>query len=177
MPSSISIRAVDAGLDAGAIRQIYTHYVLHSFATFDEVPPTVSAMRDSISAVLDRQLPFIVAVQNEKVVGYASAKPFYGRSGFFPSVENSVYVAPGSIGKGVGGRLLEQLIYQCKTQDIMKIIALIGGGDANVASTKLHERFGFKRVGQIDDCGRKIGQLCAMSIYQLALKKPKIVHY
>ncbi|MFG0255209.1 MAG: GNAT family N-acetyltransferase [Rhodopirellula sp. JB053] len=164
-----TLRNAIASQDAGAIRQIYAHYVLHSSATFEEVPPTVSAMQQSIEYVHDRQLPFIVAEFDGRIVGYCSAKPFYGRSGFFPSVENSIFIAPHFAGRGLGSMLMRELIKQCQQRSLMNIIALIGGGDANSGSTRLHEKFGFRRVGQIENCGRKIGEYCSMSIYQLIL--------
>ncbi|EMI51917.1 GNAT family N-acetyltransferase [Rhodopirellula sallentina] len=164
-----TLRDAIASLDAGPIRRIYAHYVLHSSATFEEVPPTVSAMQQSIEYVQDRQLPFIVAEFDGKVVGYSSAKPFYGRSGFFPSVENSIFISPDFAGRGVGSLLMRELIKQCEQRNLMNIIALIGGGDANNGSTRLHEKFGFRRVGQLENCGRKVGEYCSMSIYQLTL--------
>ncbi len=160
---------VDPEQDVAAIASIYRHYVLNTFSTFEEVPPTRSEMLQRILTCLDGGYPFLVARVDGIVVGYASTKLFYGRTAFHPSAEDSIFLDPDFCGGGIGKQLLARLIDDCSQRGIMNLIALIGGGSSNTGSTRLHESCGFKVVGNIRNVGRKIGRLHDMSIMQLIL--------
>ena len=61
-------------------------------------------------AVQDLGLPYLVAEEDGAVQGFAYAGPYRPRSGYRFTVEDSVYVAPGAHGKGIGRRLLAEVI-------------------------------------------------------------------
>jgi phosphinothricin acetyltransferase len=88
--------------------------------------------------------------------GYASSGEFKSRPGYATSVETSVYVAPESVGRGVGTRLYEKVFEALEGHDLHRAYA--GIALPNPASVALHEKFGFKRVALFTEPGRKFGR-------------------
>ncbi len=168
---SLQILPVDVDRDCVEIATIYRHYVLNTFATFEEVPPSSSEMQQRIAACLDGGYPYVVAKVDGVCVGFAGTKLFYGRTAFHPSAENSIFLDPGFCGHGIGTLLLTRLIDDCSQRGILNLVALIGGGARNESSTRLHASCGFELVGNVRNVGRKIGQLHDMSIMQLVLPR------
>jgi len=143
--------------DAGAIARINGHYVLHGTAPFEEVPPTVEEMRARIEGLLARGFPVLVAERAGRVVGYAWAGPYRDRAAYRHTVENSVYVAPGHEGRGIGQALLTCLIAECRACGFRQVVSIIGGSE-NHASIALHKRAGFRHVGVLRGVGVKFGR-------------------
>ena len=80
------------------------------------------------------------------VCGYAYAAPYHHRPAYRHAVENSVYVDQSAVRRGLGGALLDKLIDSCEKKGLRQMVAVIGDS-ANAASIKLHERAGFRFVG------------------------------
>lgn len=149
----LSIRDAEA-LDLAAVTAIYAHYVQNSAATFDEVAPPAAEMAARHADLADRGLPYLVAEQEGTVVGYAYAGPYRSRSGYRYTVEDSVYVDPAHLGRGIGRHLLSELIDRCTVLGLRQMIAVIGDS-ANAASIALHSQLGFKVIGALPSTGRK----------------------
>lgn len=148
----------DAGeADMSAIQRIYAHHVLHGLASFEEVPPTVHDLMARRVSVLAAGLPYLVAEREGEVVGYSYAGTYRPRSGYRFTVEDSVYVAQGHRGNGIGGALLRTLIARCESGPWRQMIACIGDS-ANEASVALHRRMGFRLVGTLGSVGWKLGR-------------------
>src|SRR5262249_32058237 len=64
------------------------------------------------------------------------------------AIEDSVYVADGLAGHGIGAALLAALIARCDAGPWRQMIAIIGDTD-NAASIALHRRHGFGLVGTL----------------------------
>ena len=92
--------------DAAALQAIYGHHVAHGFGSFEEAAPSVGEMAERWAAVTARGLPYLVAELDGAVAGRAYAGPYRLRSAYRFTVEDSVYVAPGLQGLGVGKALL-----------------------------------------------------------------------
>ncbi len=99
--------------DLNAVAEIFTHYVCHTVITFEEAPPPVAAWRQRLDDLAARKLPFLVAELSSEVVGYAYAAPWRPKPAYRHTVENSIYLAPGRTGRGLGGALLEALLAAC----------------------------------------------------------------
>ena len=98
--------------------------------------------------------PYLVAVIDETVVGYAYAAPYRARPAYRFTVENSVYIAHDSHRRGAGKALLEALIEACTDKGFRLMVAVIG--DSNqAASIGLHEAAGFKHAGVFENIGYK----------------------
>lgn len=144
--------------DLPSIQAIYAHHVLHGLASFEEVPPGVDELRARLATVRAAGLPYLVAEVDGTVVGYAYATLYRPRSAYRHTVEDSVYVAQGMAGRGLGAALLSALIARCEAGPWRQMMATIGQGDANRGSIALHARMGFARIGALRSVGFKHGQ-------------------
>lgn len=154
--SSVVIRpSVDA--DLPAITEIYAWNVLNGLGTFEEIPPDEAEMTRRRANFLDRGLPYLVAELDDEVVGYCYAGPFRLRAAYRYTVEDSVYVSPKAVGKGVGRALLEALILRCEALGLRQMCAVIGDS-GNTASIGLHAALGFEKKGVFPNMGHKFGR-------------------
>jgi L-amino acid N-acyltransferase YncA len=153
--SAIRIRDVVAG-DAAVITAIYAHHVLHGTATFDTEPPDAAFWRDKIAALAAHGWPFIVADEGRGVIGYAYATQFRDRPAYREACEDSIYVAPDAIGRGVGRALLVALLERAAASGFREMLAVIGG--AEPASVALHAKLGFVETGRMRNVGIKFGR-------------------
>lgn len=145
------IRAATAE-DAGALAAIYGHHVLHGFGTFETEPPEAAWMDGRRREIQGLGLPYLVAEQDGRVLGYSYAGPFRPRPGYRFTVEDSVYVAPEAVGRGVGRAVLASVIQACEAFGVRQVVAVIGDS-GNAASIGLHRALGFADAG----VGRSLG--------------------
>jgi phosphinothricin acetyltransferase len=143
--------------DAALIAAIYAHHVLHGTATFDVEPLGAEEWREKITSIVARGWPFLVAERDGKVAGYAYATQFRDRAAYAETCENSIYIAPDSLGQGIGSHLLPALLEAAWQAGFRQMIAVIGGGEPG--SVALHAKCGFAHAGRMVDVGRKFGQL------------------
>jgi L-amino acid N-acyltransferase YncA len=143
--------------DLPAITEIYAWNVLNGLGTFEEVPPEQAEMARRRVAILDRGLPYLVAELDGEVLGYCYAGPFRLRAAYRYTVEDSVYVSPKAVGKGVGKALLAALISSCEALGLRQMCAVIGDS-GNAASIRLHAALGFEKKGVFPDMGHKFGR-------------------
>lgn len=148
---------VAAPRDAPAIAAIYAHHVRHGTATFDTEPPAVDFWTDKIATLAARGWPFLVAEKDGEVAGYAYATQFRDRAAYARSCENSIYIRPGMIGRGIGTILIGALLDAAVASGFKEMIAVIGGGEP--ASVALHTRAGFRHAGRMERVGEKFGRL------------------
>ena len=154
--SAILVRdAVEA--DMAAIQAIYQHHVLHGLASFEEVPPSVDELLARRASVIGLGLPYLVAEIDGRVAGYSYATLYRARSAYRHTIEDSVYVAPGLGGRGIGSALLGALIERCEAGPWRQMIANIGDS-GNAGSLALHRRFGFQTAGTLRSVGFKFGR-------------------
>jgi L-amino acid N-acyltransferase YncA len=160
----------DAGPgDLPEIAGIYGHYVQTSRCTFEEVPPAPAEMGARLETIRGAGLPWrIAAAPDGAVLGYAYAGRFRPRSAYRYTIENSVYIAPGQINRGLGAALMRDLIRNCTALGYRQMLAVIGDS-ANEASIRLHARLGFRTIGHEVAVGMKFGQWVDVVLMQLAL--------
>src|SRR5580658_5184684 len=96
--------------DIAAIAAIYGHHVLHGVASFEEVPPSEAEMARRRGELVARGFPYFVAERDGKIVGYCYAGPYRARIGYRFSVEDSIYIDPAEVGRGIGRALLAEVI-------------------------------------------------------------------
>ncbi|WP_426391797.1 GNAT family N-acetyltransferase [Variovorax sp. R-27] len=152
-----------------AVQAIYSHYVLHDLCSFEEEVPTVDQMQARRADVLQRGLPYLVALKDGEVAGYAYATAYRARSAYRHTVEDSIYVAQGMHGHGIGKALLREVIRRCTDGGFTQMVACVGNS-ANTGSLRLHESLGFEQVGVLRDIGFKFGQWVDTVLLQRALR-------
>ena len=154
--------------DIAAITAIYAHHVLNGTGTFEIDPPSVADMTSRRADVLSKGLPYIVAEEAGQVIGYAYCTWFKPRPAYRFSAEDSIYVAPGVHGKGIGRALLAELAAQAERVGIRKLIAVIGDS-SNAGSVGVHRSLGFEHVGILKSCGWKFDQWLDVVLMEKAL--------
>lgn len=154
--------------DMAAVQAIYAHHVRHGLATFEVVPPTLEEMSARLQAVRRAGLPWLVALAQGQVVGYAYASAYRPRPAYRHTVEDSVYVAHDRAGQGIGRVLLAGLIACCERGPWRQMVAVVGDS-GNTASLQLHRRLGFREVGTLASVGYKLGRWVDTVILQRAL--------
>jgi L-amino acid N-acyltransferase YncA len=143
--------------DVAAIAAIYGHHVLNGVASFEEVAPSVEEMARRRTELVSRGLPYLVAERKGKVVGYCYAGPYRARIGYRFSLEDSIYIDPGEVGRGVGRALLAQVISRSTELGYRQMVAVIGGSET-LPSIRLHAALGFIHIGVLTGIGFKFGR-------------------
>ncbi|HEV2303241.1 MAG TPA: GNAT family N-acetyltransferase [Stellaceae bacterium] len=154
--------------DVAAIAAIYGHHVLHGLASFEEVPPEAAEIARRRAELVSRGLPYFVAEEAGRVVGYAYAGLYRPRAAYRFTLEDSIYIDPERTGRGIGGLLLAELIARAGELGYRQMLAVIGGSD-NWPSIRLHQRLGFNRVGMLPAIGFKFGGWVDTVLMQRAL--------
>lgn len=143
--------------DMATVAEIYAHYVATTAFSFEEIPPDVVEMARRRRETVERDLPYLVAEWEGAVAGFAYATPFRQRSAYRFTIEDSIYVAPTRIRRGVGGMLLGRLIARGTGLGYRQMIAVVGDS-ANDASIRLHQGHGFRQEGVLRGVGLKFGR-------------------
>jgi phosphinothricin acetyltransferase len=154
--------------DLPSITRIYADAVVNGTATFEIEPPDQAEMTRRQAALLNNGYPYLTAEIEGVVAGYAYAGPYRARPAYNWSVEDSVYIAPDSHRKGIGGQLLAKLIVESEQRGFRQMIAVIGNS-AQVGSIALHERAGFSHIGTLRSVGFKHGKWLNTVLMQRAL--------
>ena len=169
MTSAPSLLVRDATeIDLAAIEAIYRPYVLTNLATFEEIPPAIDELSRRLSTVRALGLPYLVAERDGQVVGYCYANTYRARPAYRNTIEDSVYLADGMGGQGIGKALLSALIARCAEGGWRQMVAVIGDS-ANTASVGLHRSLGFQMIGTMPAVGFKLGRWVDTVIMQRPL--------
>jgi len=168
--SSIEVR--NASLeDLPAILDTYNEVTANSTASYSLEPSTLEERRAWFDARTREGYPVIVAVGEDGVDGFASFGQFRGAwAGYRYSVEHTVHVRRDQRGRGIGTRLVQELILLAAA---MGKHVMIGGIDAaNDGSIRMHERLGFKTTATMPEVGRKFGRWLDLVFMQRFLDEP-----
>jgi len=153
--------------DLPSILEISNWAALNTIANFAIEPESLEAWQETWNQTSEFY-PYFVADENETIIGFAKASPWKGRCAYSHSCEVTVYVHPEHQRKGVGKALYEKLITTLKAQGYY---TLLGGiTQPNVASVKLHESLGFKRVALFERIGWKFDRWHDVGYWELALR-------
>src|SRR5215471_10358120 len=155
-----------AKTDANAINAILNHYVEHSTATFITEPQTLKQRLEWLDAHREAH-PVIVAEEQGRVVAWAALSSFRPRAAYKHTVELSVYVHHECHRRGLGRVLVAELL--ARARKLGHHVVIGGACSESVASVALLEAFGFSRVGQFHQVGRKFDRWLDVVFYQLML--------
>ena len=162
----MEIRIAEPG-DAEAIRSIYAPYVADTAITFEYDIPDVQEFQRRIENTLKRY-PYLVALEQGTVIGYAYAGPFRPRAASQHSVEASIYVDRKQTGKGVGRILYTELEKILFRQNVYVMYACITATEREQdehltnKSILFHEHLGYTLAGQFFHCGYKFDKWYSM---------------
>jgi L-amino acid N-acyltransferase YncA len=154
--------------DLDQVSEIFAWYAVNSVATFAEGRRSDLEWHDLRAVLADRGLPFLVAESDGLIAGYAYAAPWRSRPAYRYSVEDSVFVATGRTGQGIGRALLTGLLAGSAAAGARQMIAVIAdtGDDA---SARLHAACGFRQAGRLSAVGYKHGRWIDTLLMQRSL--------
>lgn len=119
-------------------------------------------------SILQQGWPYLVAIFQNEVVGYAYAGAFRLRPAYRYTVEDSIYVRQDMHQKGIARALLAELITQCELRGARQMVAVIGDSD-NRGSIGLHTALGFEHTGIMRAAGWKFDKWLDVVTMQRAL--------
>ena len=156
--------------DIPAITRIYNQYILHSTSTFEELPVTEEQIEQRMRKVTEgkpQSYPWLVAIDEGEITGYAYASPWKERSAYRFACETSVYLSPEHHGRGTGTALYHALLERLREQGLRTAVAVITL--PNPGSVRLHERLGFEQAGHLKNIGFKFDQWLDTGFWQKEL--------
>lgn len=136
--------------DYFSVSEIYRHGIETGNATFEKDVPDWNCW-DSAHLKICR----LVAYVDSKIIGWAALTPVSDRHVYTGVAEVSVYVSDEYKGQKVGTRLLEKLIIESEKHGIWTLQAVVF--PENIASLKMHEKLGFRKVGFREKIGKMNG--------------------
>ena len=154
--------------DIDRIREIYSYYVENTAISFEFETPSKSEMERRYCEI-SKNYPYLVALSDGIVSGYAYAHSFIDRPAYRISAEVTIYVDKSSTGLGTGKMLYKELEKELESTDIRNLYALVtypGWG-----SIEFHKKMGYRIKGIMDSCGLKNGRYYSVAYMEKIIKK------
>lgn len=159
----MNIRKVELE-DAAQIADVYNYYIQNTHQTFETEPLSAEHMRERIAEIIEKY-PYVLAVEDGEVCGYAYATQFKLRQAYAYSAEVSIYVKSAAKQKGIGTQLYKKLFDELAETNIHAMVA--GISLPNDASVKFHEKLGFTKVAHFRQIGYKLGRWVDVGYWEL----------
>ena len=153
--------------DIPVILNWYNWYIRNSTATFEIEELTLDEFKQRVAFITEKY-PWIILEEDDKPVGYAYYSDFNSRQAYACTVDLAIYLDPNACHHGYGKILMNEMIEIARKSGYKNIVSLVTAG--NIASEKLHERFGFIKKATFEDIGYKHNQWLAVSYYYLQLE-------
>lgn len=163
--SKLIIRTATAD-DAGAVLDVYSHYINNTTATFEETVPSAEQFRLRMEEIME-DYPFLVCMDGSRIAGYAYAHRHQSRSAYRYGAELSVYMRPKYVGLGIGRILCDTLIALLRLQNVQTVYSAVSL--PNDASCALHSAMGFTQAGLWENAGYKKNRWIDVVWYRLAV--------
>lgn len=152
--------------DAEDILNIYAYYVEQTAISFEIDVPTIEEFRQRIANTLQKY-PYLVILEDDKIMGYAYAGPFIRRAAYDHCAEMTIYLAHEARKRGLGRMLYSALESALKEMGILNLYACIGypvveDEYLTMNSVEFHGHLGYRLVGEFQNCGHKFGRWYSM---------------
>lgn len=155
--------------DLEAINHIYNREIESGVATWDYEPWTIERRREWFTEH-GPLTPVLVAEADGVIAGFAYASFMSAKRGWRFTREDTIYIDERYRGRGVGNLLLPTLLDALREVGVRLVVASITS--SNLASLRLHEKFGFQAVGALRNAGYKFGQWMDTTYMQVDLGEP-----
>lgn len=148
--------------DCKELLEIYSYYVKNTAISFEYDVPLEEEFTDRIKNI-SRKYPYLVAIKDGKIVGYAYANTFKNRRAYDYSVETTIYIDRNFHHQGIGKKLYTELEKELKEMKIRNMYACIAFTENENQyltndSKKFHQAMGFELVGTFHKTGLKFDQ-------------------
>jgi len=136
--------------DAKTVLEIYRQGLDSGEASFETEPPDWSTWKQKYH-------PFcrLGWEEDKQLRGWATLAPVSARDCYRGVAEVSIYVASDHLGKGIGSRLMAELVEASESNGIWSLYSSIFA--ENRATLRLHLRHGFREVGVRERIARHNG--------------------
>lgn len=160
-PEDLTIRAA-APADAAVLLEIYAPYVEKTAVTFEYAVPSAEEFAGRIARTLERY-PYLIAMAEGRIMGYACAGPFKERAAYDWAAETTVYVRRDGRRRGTGRALYAALERCVAAQGILNLNACVAAPEREDQyltwdSVEFHCRMGYRTAGEFFQCGCKFGR-------------------
>ena len=162
----LKIRNASIG-DLDEITNIYNEAILKTVATFDTKEKSIDEQKIWFQEHGSKN-PLIVAEEDGNILGWAALSKYSTRCAYSDTAEISLYVKEKHQGRGIGKKLMENIIQEGKKAGLHVVIARITEG--NEKSVDLHKLFGFEHVGIMKEVGIKFGKRLDVYLMQKLYK-------
>ncbi len=152
--------------DAAGILSIYEPFIRDTSLTFETEVPSLADFENRIASYTT-QFPWLVAIEQQDILGYAYASRYRERAGYQWSVECSIYVREEQWGSGLAGKLYDALFLLLRAQGFTTVYAVINL--PNDRSVRFHEKMGFRYLVTYEKVGFKLGRWKDVGWWQLRL--------
>ena len=141
--------------DIPAILAIYTPYVQDTAITFECDPPSLAEFTQRVQNI-SAEYPYIVCETDGKVIGYGYAHRHMERAAYQWNAELSIYIDQNHLRGGIGKKMYQLLMDILVLQNVRNVYGCVTV--PNAPSEKLHQHFGFSKVGTYHNSGYKCGK-------------------
>ncbi|MFI3313806.1 MAG: N-acetyltransferase family protein [Eubacteriales bacterium] len=141
--------------DCAAMLEIYRPYIEETTVSFEYEVPSLDEFTDRLTAIQSHGFPWLVAVEDGVVLGYAYASPFHSRTAYRWTADVTIYLHRDSRGKGLGHLLYEKLFAILADLGYRSIYAIVTG--QNDVSLRFHKKLGFDTDLVFPQAGYKHG--------------------
>jgi phosphinothricin acetyltransferase len=136
--------------DFHVVQDIYQQGIDTGNATFQQTAKSWEEWNNSMLTCCR-----LIAIENNQISGWAGLSAVSSRAVYSGVAEVSVYVAAHVQGKGVGQKLLSQLVLASENNNIWMLQA--GIFPENIGSIALHKKNGFRQLGVREKVGQMNG--------------------
>ncbi|WP_303691545.1 GNAT family N-acetyltransferase [Megamonas hypermegale] len=154
--------------DAEKLLDVYAPYVENTNISFEYEVPTEEEFRQRIEKI-SAKFPYIVALVNGEIVGYAYASTFRTKAAYDRSLETTIYIKKNFHRHGIGRKLYKILEDLLKLQNITNLYVSITY--PNLKSMKFHEKLGYVKIAHFNRCGYKRGAWLDMIFLEKIINK------
>lgn len=116
--------------DAESIQEIYAPYVEKTAITFEYDVPCIADFQRRIQNTL-KEYPYLAAIEQERIIGYAYADSFHSRAAYKHSAEVSIYLNEKWRMKGIGKQLYQELENRLIQQNVFVLYACVTATERN----------------------------------------------
>lgn len=147
--------------DAAQIAAIWNQAIRETTITFNPDEKTVAEVAQLCAKNC------LVAVADDKVLGFARFFQFRGGAGYRFTAEHTIMLAEAARGQGIGQPLLAAICAAAKAEGMHMLFA--GCSAENPAAVRFHARAGFAEVATLPEVGFKFGRWIDLVLMQKPL--------
>lgn len=145
------------------VMKIYNYYVETTTSAFPS-QPMPEAFFHVFLEMTEGKYPAYVVLDGENVAGFCMLTAYHSAQTFSKTASVTYFIDKEYTGKGIGKQCLEKLIEEAKKMGICHLISDIS--NENTGSINFHEKNGFRKVGEFEAIGEKLGRSFGLVLMQ-----------